>query len=77
MSLADKIHNVAAINADLRIVGAAVWERFTGGKEGSLWYYRALADAFERLLPGPAATRFEREVADMEELALRFCGTET
>lgn len=72
VSLADKTHNVSTINADLRAVGASVWDRFTRGKEGSLWYYRALADAFAQLLPGHAATRFEREVAEMEELALRF-----
>ena len=72
VSLADKTHNVSTINADLRAVGASVWDRFTGGKEGSLWYYRALADAFAQLLPGHAAMRFEREVAEMEELGLRF-----
>jgi (p)ppGpp synthase/HD superfamily hydrolase len=72
VSLADKIHNASAINADLREHGAAVWKRFTGRKDGTLWYYRALADAFARLVPGAAAARFAREVAEMEELALRF-----
>lgn len=71
VSIADKTHNAAAINADLRLHGAAVWERFTGERDGTLWYYRSLADAFAWLLPGAAATRFEREVAEMEELALR------
>jgi hypothetical protein len=23
-----------------------VWSRFTGGRDGSLWYYRALVEAF-------------------------------
>lgn len=69
VSIADKTHNASAINTDLRAVGEAVWERFTGGKEGSLWYYRALADTFARLLPGPASDRFEREVSEMEDLA--------
>ena len=71
VSLADKIHNASAINADLRAVGEAVWDRFTGGRDGTLWYYRALASAFSRLVPGVAARRFEREVAEMEELAAR------
>ena len=69
VSIADKTHNASAINADLRAVGEAVWQRFTGGKHGSLWYYRVLADSFARLLPGSASARFEREVAEMEELA--------
>jgi (p)ppGpp synthase/HD superfamily hydrolase len=72
VSLADKTHNASAINADLRAHGAAVWDRFTGRKDGSLWYYRALADAFAVLVPGLAAQRFAREVAEMEELAARF-----
>lgn len=71
VSLADKIHNAAAINADIRAVGEAVWERFKGGKDGSLWYYRALADAFHAHAPGSAAERFAREVDEMEELAAR------
>lgn len=69
VSIADKTHNASAINTDIRAVGETVWERFTGGKEGSLWYYRALADTFSRLLPGRASDRFEREVSEMEDLA--------
>ena len=72
VSLADKTHNASAINADLRAVGQSVWDRFTGGKDGSLWYYRALADAFRKHAPGIAAERFAREVAEMEELAQRI-----
>lgn len=71
VSLADKTHNAAAINADLRAHGEAVWSRFTGGKGGTLWYYRALANAFRAHAPGIAAERFVREVDEMEELAAR------
>lgn len=71
VSLADKTHNAAAINADLRSAGEAVWSRFTGGKGGTLWYYRALANAFRAHAPGIAAERFARVVGEMEELAVR------
>jgi (p)ppGpp synthase/HD superfamily hydrolase len=71
VSLADKTHNASAINADLRGVGAAVWDRFTAKKHETLWYYRALADAFRTHAPGIAAERFAREVDEMEELAMR------
>ena len=70
VSLADKTHNASAINADLRAHGASVWDRFTGGRD-SLWYYRALADAFRVHSPGIAAERFACEVDEMEELAAR------
>jgi GTP pyrophosphokinase len=46
VSLADKIHNTGSILRDLRNEGEDVWSRFTGGKDGSLWYYRALIEAF-------------------------------
>lgn len=72
VSLADKTHNATAINADLRQHGNDVWARFTGRRDGTLWYYRALADAFDCHAPGPAADRFIREVAEMEELAERY-----
>ncbi|HYJ30182.1 MAG TPA: HD domain-containing protein [Allosphingosinicella sp.] len=69
VSLADKTHNAQAILADLHAHGDALWDRFTGGKEGSLWYYGALAQAFSRALPGPAADRLARLVEDMRDHA--------
>lgn len=38
----DKLHNLRSIWQDREEVGEAIWERFTGKKEGSLWYYREL-----------------------------------
>lgn len=68
VSLADKTYNARAIADDLRAHGPAVWDRFTGKREGTLWYYRALADVFARALPGPGADRFASVVAEMEAL---------
>lgn len=65
VSLADKTHNAGAIVADLAAHGSVVWERFTGGRDGSLWYYETLADRFAVLLPGPLADRFAGTVALM------------
>lgn len=42
----DKLSNAQAIVEDLTGVGQAVFERFTAGKVGTLWYYRSLADVF-------------------------------
>src|ERR671912_373435 len=46
VSAADKLHNARSILSDLRSLGDELWDRFTGGKEGTLWYYRALVDAY-------------------------------
>jgi (p)ppGpp synthase/HD superfamily hydrolase len=44
----DKLHNACAIVGDLEHpqVGQRVFERFTGGRDGTLTYYRLLADLF-------------------------------
>jgi (p)ppGpp synthase/HD superfamily hydrolase len=46
VSAADKLHNARAIRRDLKMHGHAVWDRFSGKKDGTLWYYRALVSAF-------------------------------
>jgi (p)ppGpp synthase/HD superfamily hydrolase len=48
VSAADKLHNVRTILADYRRDGESVWKRFSGKREGTLWYYRALSDEYRR-----------------------------
>jgi GTP pyrophosphokinase len=69
VSSADKLHNARSILSDLRALGPALWDRFTGGRDGTLWYYRALADTFLRLSPGPLADELARTVGEIERLA--------
>lgn len=54
VSLADKLHNARSILLDRHDVGEAIWERFNGGRDGSLWYYDTLAGIYEEKL-GPTA----------------------
>ncbi|AGG88712.1 HD domain-containing protein [Rhodanobacter denitrificans] len=48
VSACDKLHNTRAIVQDLEDpeVGTRVFERFTGGRAGTLGYYHALAEIF-------------------------------
>lgn len=48
VSASDKLHNVRTVLADYRQDGESIWKRFSGGREGTLWYYRALSDEFQR-----------------------------
>jgi (p)ppGpp synthase/HD superfamily hydrolase len=68
VSLADKIHNARAICADLRVHGAKVFERFTGKRDGTLWYYESLAAAFLEYHPQPLAQELGRVVREMKGL---------
>lgn len=65
----DKLHNARTILADLERHGEALWERFRGGREGTLWYYRAIADELLRAGGGPASTALERIVGEIEQRA--------
>ena len=66
VSLADKVHNCRCILADLGVEGDKVWRRFEGGKDGTLWYYRSLADVFRGACPSPLAEELERVVSAIE-----------
>jgi (p)ppGpp synthase/HD superfamily hydrolase len=46
VSLADKVHNARTILLDYIEYGDAVFLRFRARKEGTMWYYRTLVDAF-------------------------------
>jgi (p)ppGpp synthase/HD superfamily hydrolase len=69
VSAADKLHNARSILADLRSVGDELWQRFNGGRDGTLWYYRALVDAFETAGSNPVVEELARVVAEMERLS--------
>jgi GTP pyrophosphokinase len=69
VSAADKLDNARAILADYRQVGEALWARFKGGREGTLWYYRALVEAFRAAGSNPLIEELERVVGEIERLA--------
>jgi (p)ppGpp synthase/HD superfamily hydrolase len=44
ISIADKLHNLDAIAADLEHEGPSVFDRFGTGRDGVVWYYGALVE---------------------------------
>jgi len=72
VSLADKLFNARAILRDYRAVGEELWARFTGRRDGQLWYYRSLSDIFSRLLPDVQMTG---ELAEVVLELEQACGT--
>jgi (p)ppGpp synthase/HD superfamily hydrolase len=71
ISAADKLYNARSIVADLQCHGSTVWERFKGGREGSLWYYRWLVATFIQRLPSALSDQLDKVVSEMEKIALR------
>lgn len=60
VSLADKVHNARSLAVDHDSVGERLWERFTGSREQTQWYYTSLAGVFrERLGDVPLVRELE------------------
>jgi len=68
VSAADKLNNVRSILSDYRQIGEAVWTRFNGGREGTLWYYRTLRDEFLRYKRTRITRDLELAVYELELL---------
>jgi (p)ppGpp synthase/HD superfamily hydrolase len=70
VSASDKLHNARAILADYRQEGDKLWGRFNGGKDGTLWYYRALVRGFgEGKRIRPLVQELDRVVSNLEASA--------
>jgi GTP pyrophosphokinase len=69
VSACDKLHNARSVVMDYRILGEALWSRFTGGRSGTLWYYRAMANALRAAGVSPVVEELERVVTELERLA--------
>ncbi|MCW2225696.1 (p)ppGpp synthase/HD superfamily hydrolase [Bradyrhizobium japonicum] len=67
VSLADKVDNAEAILSDYRQIGEGVWQRFTGGRDGTIWYYRTLSAIFDQALPSPLARDLSRLVSSFPD----------
>lgn len=71
---ADKLHNVRCLLQDYRTHGELLWDRFNGGKVGTLWYYRAVAtilcEAQDSALPAERLiAELDRTLSQLEQLA--------
>jgi len=75
VSAADKLHNARSILLDFRVVGDALWDRFNAPMPDQVWYYRSLADIFNRRLGSPLSAELRRTVDELE-LAVGVRGIE-
>jgi len=69
VSAADKLNNVRSILRDYRAIGESVWTRFTGGREGTLWYYRTLVEVFRERPRNRITRELELAVTELSSLA--------
>ncbi len=69
VSLADKVYNARATLRDIRQNGETGWKKFNGGKDGTLWYYRQLIQAFEFHGSRSLLSELVRIVDELEKLS--------
>jgi (p)ppGpp synthase/HD superfamily hydrolase len=69
VSLADKLHNARSILADWYRIGEAVWDKFKGGKQGTLWFYRSFIAAHQQAGYSFLGEELERVVTKIEQVA--------
>lgn len=69
VTLADTLHNARSIYTDLKQVGNQLWTRFSGGREGTLWYYRSLLEVLKSKENSPLEVELDKTILEIECLA--------
>jgi (p)ppGpp synthase/HD superfamily hydrolase len=69
VSLADKLHNCRDILRTYREIGDETWARFSGGKDGTLWYYEELVRIFLQTGRDSYTLELERVFSELSEAA--------
>ena len=66
VSAADKLDNAGSILASYRLLGESLWEKFSGGRAGVLWYYRSVAETLKQAGTNPLVDELDRVVSEIE-----------
>lgn len=69
VAAADKLHNVRSTLRDYADLGDELWDRFNGGKEGTLWFYRAMVDALREGGGGRLVDELDEVVTQLEGMS--------
>jgi (p)ppGpp synthase/HD superfamily hydrolase len=68
VSMADKLHNARSILADYHRGEKNIWSKFTGGREGSLWYYHALIEVNRQAGTSYLTEECDRIIQQLEQI---------
>jgi (p)ppGpp synthase/HD superfamily hydrolase len=68
VTAADKLHNAASLLREFRRRGESLWACFHGGRDGTLWYYLAVANALKQAAATPIVDELERIVEELQSV---------
>lgn len=63
----DKVHNLGETVVQSAGAVDEFWDRFNGGKSGTVWYYRSMRDALGPSLPTSLKSEFDRLLAQLPD----------
>jgi (p)ppGpp synthase/HD superfamily hydrolase len=66
---ADKLHNARSLLSDYRQHGEALWDRFKGKREGTLWYLREMVKALRSEHHAALIDELDRAVTALDQAA--------
>jgi (p)ppGpp synthase/HD superfamily hydrolase len=70
VSASDKLDNARSILISYRSLGESLWEKFSGGRDGVLWYYRGVADTLKQADTNPLVDELDRVVSEIERTVM-------
>jgi (p)ppGpp synthase/HD superfamily hydrolase len=65
---ADKLHNVRCLLRDYRRYGEDLWRHFSGGRDGTFWYYRSVIEALKTPGDAPLVDELDRAFRELASL---------
>jgi (p)ppGpp synthase/HD superfamily hydrolase len=65
---ADRLHNVRSLVREYRRRGEELWKKFHGGRDGTLWYSRAVAEVLRQAEPAPIVDELDRAIEELTSL---------
>lgn len=68
VSACDKLDNVRSLIAAYRRLGEPLWDRFRGGRDGTLWYHRSVVEVLKAGGTTPLVEELDRTVHELENL---------
>jgi (p)ppGpp synthase/HD superfamily hydrolase len=68
---ADKLHNLTAIQRDLRLEGATLWSRFNAGPDDQLWYYQSVIKILKKRIDNPIVSNLKETFEKVRRQIMR------
>jgi (p)ppGpp synthase/HD superfamily hydrolase len=75
VSACDKLDNGRSLLRSYHQLGQSIWDRFSGGRDGVLWYYRSVVEILKQAGPDPLVDELDRLVSEIERTVRADTGT--